>query len=88
MTIDPMWAFGLFFSALMTIMGGIIGYQMKQISDLRADIGSVRSDYVRRDDAAGSIGRVEKSLDEVREDVKEVSGMVVKVLLALGKPIS
>jgi hypothetical protein len=94
MTLSPEWILG----TILAIMLAVIGYLYKRISDVegKADkridaatavIDSVKEDYVRRIDNDGKMGRIEKTVDEVRTDMKEVSAMLVKVLVALGKQV-
>lgn len=94
MTLSPEWIFG----AILTIMLAVIGYLFKRISDVesaadkRIDlavlvIDGIKQDYVRRIDNDDKMGRVERGVSEVRADMKEVSAMLVKVLVALGKQV-
>lgn len=94
MTLSPEWIFG----AILTIMLAVIGYLFKRISDVEAAadkridlavqiIDGIKQDYVRRIDNDDKMGRVERGVSEVRSDMKEVSAMLVKVLVALGKQV-
>jgi hypothetical protein len=94
MTLSPEWIFG----AILTIMLAVIGYLYKRIADVQAAserrdealgrlIEGVKDDYVRRIDNDGKLNAISKTTDELRVDLKDVSGMLVKVLLALGKPV-
>lgn len=83
MTLSPEWIFG----SLITILGLVLGFAFKQISDLSADLEAVRRDYVRRDDNDGKIGRIEQGVSEVKTDLKETNAMLVRVLVALGKQV-
>lgn len=81
MTFSPEWIFG----TILAIMLAVIGFQFKQIGDLRADLNDVKEKYLRRDDGNGKIDHIEKSIDAVRLDIKEITATLLKVLLALGK---
>ncbi len=92
--LSPEWIFG----TILTIMLAVIGYLYKRIADVetRADkridsalteIKAFQNEYVKRIDNDGKMGRIEKTVDEVRLDMKEVSAMLVKVLVALGKQV-
>jgi hypothetical protein len=94
MTLSLEWIFG----AILTIMLAVIGYLYKRIGDvedrserrnevLSTLIDSVKNDYVKRIDNDGKMGRIEKTTDELRTDMKEVSAMLVRVLVALGKQV-
>lgn len=94
MTLSPEWIFG----SILTIMLAVIGYLYTRISaveaaaDKRIDlvvamINGIKDDYVRRIDNDDKMGRVERGVAEVRVDMKEVSAMLVKVLVALGKQV-
>jgi hypothetical protein len=81
MTLSPEWILG----TIVAILAMILGFAFKMIADLSAKLERVERDYLRRDDANGKISGVEKVLDEARRDIKEISAMLVQVLLALGK---
>lgn len=90
MTLPPEWILG----TIMLLMMAVIGFLFRQISETnqRIDnvitlIDGVKDDYVKRIDNDGKMGRIEKTVDEVRLDMKEVSAMLVRVLVALGKQV-
>src|SRR5258708_7260050 len=93
-TLSPEWIFG----TILTIMLAVIGYLFKRIADVEAAsdrridtavtiIDGIKEDYVRRIDNDGKMGRIEKTVDEVRIDMKDVRAMLVRVLVALGKQV-
>lgn len=95
MTVDFQWFFGLFFSALLIIMGAVIAQLFRRIAELdrridaaAAVVDKIKDDYLRRSDADDKMGKIEKSVDEVKVNVKEISAMMLKVLIALGKQVT
>lgn len=95
MTVDFQWFFGLFFSALLIVMGAVIGHLYRRLADLggridtvAATIDKVKDDYVRRSESDDKMGKIDKSVDEVKANVKEISAMLIKVLIALGKQVT
>lgn len=94
MTLPTEWILG----TILTLMLAVIGYLYRRISEVEAAstkridsaiviIDGIKSDYVRRIDNDGKIGRIEKTTDELRTDMKDVQAMLVKVLIALNKQI-
>lgn len=81
MILSPEWILG----TLVAILGMVLGFAFKMIADLSGKLERVERDYVRRDDNDGKMGRIERDVSEVKIDMKEVSAMLVKVLLALGR---
>jgi hypothetical protein len=88
----------LIVGSILTIMLAVIGYLYTRINGIEAKadsridaviklIDGVKDDYVKRIDNDGKMGRIEKTVDEVRVDMKDVSQMLVKVLVALGKQV-
>lgn len=88
MTVDFQWFFGLFFSALLIIMGAVIAQLFRRIAELDRRVDKIKDDYLRRADADDKMGKIEKSVDEVKVNVKEISAMMLKVLIALGKQVT
>jgi hypothetical protein len=94
MTFSAEWIFG----TILTILLAVVGYLYKRIADIESHnesrvnavielIDGIKEDYVRRIDNDGKIGRIEKTTDELRVDMKDVSAMLVKVLIALGETV-
>lgn len=81
MTLEFQWVFGILFAILMAVLG----FAFKQIADLRSDLTAVREKYVRRDDLDGDLNRIDASLKEMKDDIKEVGKTALAVLVAVGK---
>lgn len=85
MTVEFQWFFGLFAILGLSILTGVIANQNRRINDLTTALEVVRRDYVRRDDLNGSLAVIHQDMGEMKGDIKEVSGMMVKLLMAYGK---
>lgn len=73
MTFSVEWVFG----TLITVMMALVLYLARRI-------GEIERDYVRRDDAHERLTALDKKVDGVSKDVKELSALVLKVLISLG----
>lgn len=73
--LGPLVGWGL---TVLSIVGGVIlrdRQVMQSISDgddkLHSRVDKVKDEYVRRDDLASHIARIEKSVDEVKDGMRE-----------------
>jgi hypothetical protein len=73
-------SFDLFFGVLFAIMAAVIGYLIKRVGDLDAELDRMKETYVRRDDMLSSTGKLEKSIDEIKADVKAMSTLLIKAM--------
>ena len=71
----------------MALMLAVIGYQFKVMGELSSKLEGIKDKYVRRDDNDGQIGRIEKTVTELKADTKDMQSMLVRVLVALGKQV-
>lgn len=70
----------------MALMLAVIGFLFKRIANLESSIDHTRDNYVRRDDNENTTLRIEKSVADLRLELKDVSAMMLRLLLeASGK---
>ena len=94
-----LWVAGAIMALAMAAIGAIVGLQKARIDKIENDdeearkeistkIDAIIREYVRKDEANGTSARIEKSVDKIEVEVAEIQKLLVRVLLALGKPVS
>lgn len=58
----------------------LMGMINSQTSQIHERINRTRDDFVRRDDLAAHIARLDKQFDDVRQDLKILSGDIRQVM--------
>lgn len=73
-------ALGLLFTIIFYVMNGYRG-RIKELEnenkELDKELKEVRRDYVRRDDMRSELQTVTKSVDEIKDGMKQLLGLVL-----------
>lgn len=68
------------FSGVLTLIIGLMSVIIKaafdRIAELDRELRVIREEYVRRDDAGATSVRIEKSVDELKSDVRNLGDVV------------
>lgn len=87
MEADLKWVVGVGISLIIALATTIIGSFRNLASritsghsDLHGRIDKVKDDYVRRDDLDGHIRRLERSVSELREEMRINHGQIIEAL--------
>lgn len=65
---------------LLAILGLVVNGYRQRISELENELKEIREKYVRRDDLNGHITSMQKTIDEVKNDVKELTKLVIAAI--------
>lgn len=79
------WAIGLTLSVVL-FLGGIMATAFRNLSasiaKTHARIDTVKDTYARRDDLEGHLNRIDKTINDLKEDLKQHHEQVLNALLS------